>query len=120
MAESALRNYYFRKIRVRKKVFGTSEKPRLSVYRSLRQIYAQVIDDTTGRTLAFASTLDPSIRKQKNAAGNKETAVLVGKLIAERSLSSKIKRVVFDRGGRLYHGCMQAVAEGAREKGLEF
>jgi large subunit ribosomal protein L18 len=120
MASSPLKSYYFRKIRVRKKVFGTPERPRLSVYRSLKNIYAQVIDDTKGRTLAFASSLDSSIREQKKSGGNKDSALMVGHLIAERSGASKIKKVVFDRGGRIFHGCVKAVADGAREKGLEF
>ena len=120
MATSPLKSYYFRKIRVRKKVFGTSERPRLSVYRSLKHIYAQVIDDTLGKTIAFASSLDPAIRKQIKSGGNREAALKVGHLIAEKSKASKIKKVVFDRGGRIFHGTVKAVADGAREKGLEF
>ena len=120
MKNSPLRAYYFRKMRVRSKVSGTPERPRLSVYRSLKYIYAQVIDDTTGKTLAFASSLDADIRKQKKSAGNKESALQVGRMIAEKSLASKVKKVVFDRGGRIYHGVVKAVADGAREKGLEF
>ena len=120
MRNSPLRAYYFRKMRVRGKISGTPERPRLSIYRSLKHIYAQVIDDTTGRTLAFASSLDADIRKRKKSAGNKESALLVGRMIAEKSLASKVKKVVFDRGGRIYHGVVKAVADGAREKGLEF
>lgn len=120
MAISDLERYYFRKRRVREKVKGTSERPRLSIYRSLRHIYAQVIDDIQGKTLAFASSLDPVIREKGGSGGNKESASMVGKLIAERSLELKIKKVVFDRGGRIFQGRLKAVADGAREKGLEF
>ena len=110
-----------RKKRVRKKVFGTSERPRLSVYRSLKHIYAQVIDDTKGITLAAASTLDPALREQlKEIKGKIEAARLVGKLVAERALEKGIKKVVFDRGGFKYHGRVKALADGAREAGLEF
>ena len=120
MSLVSLRNYQFRKIRVRKKVFGTPERPRLSVYRSLKHIYAQVIDDTTGKTLAAASSLDEEIKKKQKSGGNKDSALKVGQLVAERAKNSKIKKVVFDRGGRIFHGCIKAVADGAREKGLEF
>ncbi len=110
-----------RKKRVRKKVFGTPERPRLSVYRSLKHIYAQVIDDTKGITLAAASTLDPALREQlKDIKGKVEAARLVGKLVAERALEKGIKKVVFDRGGFKYHGRVKALADGAREAGLEF
>ena len=120
MSITPLQRYGFRKIRVRKKVFGTSERPRLSIYRSLKHIYAQVVDDTRGRTIAFASSLDPSIRKQTKSGGNREAALEVGRLIAQKTQASKIKKVVFDRGGRIFHGAVKAVADGAREKGLEF
>lgn len=120
MSVSVLERYKFRKIRVRKKVIGTPIRPRLSVYRSLKHIYAQVIDDTKGCTIVSASTADPALRKQIKSGGNKEAALLVGKLIAEKSLAQKIDKVVFDRGGRDYHGCIKAVADGAREKGLQF
>jgi large subunit ribosomal protein L18 len=110
-----------RKKRVRKKVFGTPERPRLSVYRSLKHIYAQVIDDTKGITLVAASTLDPALREQlKEIKGKVEAARLVGKLVAERALEKGIKKVVFDRGGFKYHGRVKALADGAREAGLEF
>jgi large subunit ribosomal protein L18 len=110
-----------RKKRVRKKVFGTPERPRLSVYRSLKHIYAQVIDDTKGITLVAASTLDPALREQlKEIKGKIEAARLVGKLVAERALEKGIKKVVFDRGGFKYHGRVKALADGAREAGLEF
>jgi large subunit ribosomal protein L18 len=90
------------------------------VARSLKHVYAQVIDDQSGTTLAFASSLDPEIKSKAKNGGNTETARLVGKLIAQRAQEKGIKRVVFDRGGNLYHGRVAAVAEGARESGLEF
>lgn len=120
MAVSALEKYRFRKSRVRAKVFGTKDRPRLSVYRSLKHIYAQVIDDSAGRTILSASSLDPSLSRKKGSGGKKGAASLVGKVIAEKSLKSNIKKVVFDRGGRIYHGCIKAVADGAREGGLDF
>ncbi len=120
MAVSTLQRFKFRKIRVRNKVSGTSERPRLSVYRSLKNIYAQIIDDTKGQTLVAASTLSEPIQKQKSAKGGKDAALQVGRLIAELAVKKNIKRAVFDRGGRQYHGCIKAVADGAREKGLEF
>lgn len=107
-------------IRVRKKVTGTEERPRLNVYRSLTNMYAQVIDDKAGRTLVAASTLDPEIKDKVNATGNKEAAKVVGKLVAERAIKAGIKSVVFDRGGYIYHGRVKELAEGAREAGLEF
>ncbi len=110
-----------RKRRIRKKIFGTSERPRLCVYRSLKHMYAQIIDDTKGITLAAASTLDPEIRdKVKELKGKIAKAEVVGKLIAKRALEKGIKKVVFDRNGFLYHGRVKAVAEGAREGGLDF
>ena len=107
-------------IRVRKKVYGTPERPRLCVYRSLNHIYAQVIDDLQGRTLVAASTLAPELRTGEGIGKNIEAARSVGKLIAERALAQGITKVVFDRGGNLYHGRVAALAEAAREKGLEF
>ncbi|MDI7247406.1 MAG: 50S ribosomal protein L18 [Bacillota bacterium] len=109
-----------RHLRIRKKVSGTSEVPRLSVARTSRHIYAQVINDASGTTLAFASSLDPEVRKHIESGGNVEAARLVGKLIGERAQARGIKKVVFDRGGNLFHGRIAAVAEGARESGLEF
>jgi len=109
-----------RHLRVRKKVRGTAERPRLSVYRSLKHIYAQLIDDVQGHTLGAASTLDPELRGQLEKTGDREAAKAVGKLIAERAKAKDITRVVFDRGGNLYHGRVAALAEGAREGGLEF
>jgi len=109
-----------RHLRVRKKVKGTPERPRLCVYRSLKHIYAQIIDDTRGHTLVAASTLDPALRSQLPRTGNKEAARAVGRLLAQRALEKGITQVVFDRGGYLYHGRVQALAEGAREGGLKF
>ncbi len=106
--------------RVRRRVRGTPERPRLAVFRSLRHIYAQVIDDTAGRTLAAASSLDPAFRQQMQGGGNVAAARLVGRLVAERALAAGVRRVVFDRGGYKYHGRVRALAEAAREAGLEF
>ncbi|MEW6045713.1 MAG: 50S ribosomal protein L18 [Bacillota bacterium] len=106
--------------RVRKKVFGTPERPRLSVHRSLKHMYAQIIDDTRGQTLAFVSTLDPALRGKLKKTGDKEAAKAVGLELARRAKEQGVTRVVFDRGGFLYHGRVAAVAEGAREGGLEF
>ena len=106
--------------RVRKKVFGTPERPRLNVFRSLKHIYAQIIDDTVGHTLVAASTLDPELRGKLNGKTKTEKAREVGLLIAKRALAKGIKKVVFDRGGYKYHGRVKALAEGAREGGLEF
>ena len=106
--------------RVRKKVFGTPERPRLSVFRSHKHMYAQIIRDDTGETLVHASTLDPQFRGRLQKTGDTEAAREVGRLIAERALAAGIRRIVFDRGGYLYHGRVKAVAEGAREAGLEF
>ena len=109
-----------RHLRVRKKVFGTPERPRLSVFRSLKHIYAQIIDDTRGITLAAASTLDPELRGQLDGLTKTEKARLVGRLIAQRALAKGIRKVVFDRGGYKYHGRVKALADAAREAGLEF
>jgi len=109
-----------RKKRIKKKIRGTSEKPRLCVFRSAKHIYAQVIDDTTGKTLASASTLSKEIRDGLKYSGNIEAAKKVGELIAKNSLDRDIKKVVFDRNGYLYHGKVKALAVLAREKGLEF
>ncbi len=109
-----------RHLRVRKKVFGTPERPRLSVYRSNKHIYAQIIDDTKGHTLVAASTLDKELRDKLEKTWNKEAAREVGKLIGKRALEKGIKKVVFDRGGFKYHGRVKELAEGAREAGLEF
>lgn len=106
--------------RVRKKVFGTPERPRLCVFRSNKHIYAQIIDDTIGHTLVSASTIDPELREKLQKTWNKEAAREVGKLIAKRALEKGIKKVVFDRGGYKYHGRVKELAEGAREGGLVF
>ena len=107
-------------LRVRRKVSGTPERPRLCIFRSLDHIYAQVIDDRTGRTLAAASSLDKEVRKQLKGGGNVAAAKVVGKVIAERARSAGIEQAVFDRGGYKYHGRVQALAEAAREAGLKF
>ena len=104
--------------RIRKSIKGTQERPRLSVYRSNKQIYAQVIDDLNGNTLASASSAETSINEQK--ATKIEKANLVGKLIADKAKSAGITEVVFDRGGYLYHGRVKSLADGAREAGLKF
>ena len=109
-----------RHARVRNKISGTADRPRLNVYRSLNNIYAQVIDDTTGNTLVSASTLDEEIKAAVKNTGNKEAAKAVGTLVAKRALEKKIKNVVFDRGGYIYHGRVKELAEAAREAGLEF
>ena len=105
---------------MRKKVVGTSERPRLNVFRSLNNIYAQIIDDTKGVTLVSASTLDKELKENESHGGNKESAKLVGKLIAEKAVAAGIKQVVFDRGGYIYHGRVKELADAAREAGLEF
>lgn len=109
-----------RHLRVRKRLFGTAERPRLNVYRSTNHIYAQLIDDNTGVTLAAASTLDPELKGEVNSGGNVDAAAKVGQLIAKRAKDKGITEVVFDRGGYLYHGRVKALAEAAREGGLEF
>ena len=109
-----------RHLRVRKNISGTPNRPRLNVFRSLSNIYAQVIDDTTGKTLVSASSLDKEIKEKLAYGGNKAAAKEVGLLVASRALEKGIKAVVFDRGGYLYHGRVQALAEGAREGGLNF
>ena len=106
--------------RIRKEVSGTPERPRLSVYRSLNHIYAQIIDDSRGSTLVAVSTLDKDFSSEKGHKGNVSMAKKVGQLIAKRALEKGLKKVVFDRSGYLYHGRVRALAEGAREAGLEF
>ncbi len=106
--------------RVRKRVFGTPERPRLNVFRSLNHIYAQVIDDVSGHTVVSASTLDPEIRDSLAGKTKTEKAKEVGKLVAKRALEKGIKQVVFDRGGYKFHGRVKALADSAREAGLEF
>ncbi|NJK36834.1 MAG: 50S ribosomal protein L18 [Oscillatoriales cyanobacterium RM2_1_1] len=107
--------------RVRSRVFGTSERPRMAVFRSHNHIYVQVIDDTKQHTLVAASTLEPDLKsKLESAAGTCDASTHVGRLVAERSLSQGITKVVFDRGGYLYHGRVKALADAAREAGLDF
>jgi len=108
-----------RHLRIRRKIVGTPERPRLCVYKSLRHIYAQVIDDSRGHTLVAASTLEPEVREKVKSA-DVEAACLVGKLIAQRALEKGIREVVFDRAGYPYHGKVKALAEAAREGGLVF
>lgn len=107
-------------LRVRKKISGTPERPRLCVFRSLSHIYAQVIDDQNGQTLASASTLDKEFKDKENFGGNIAGATEVGKLVAQRALAKGIETVVFDRGGYIYHGRIAALAAAAREAGLNF
>lgn len=107
-----------RHLRVRKKVFGTPERPRLSVYRSEKNIYAQLIDDVNAVTLVAASSLDKAF-EVKNGS-NKESAKLVGELVAKKAIEKGITEVVFDRGGYIYHGRVESLATGAREAGLKF
>jgi large subunit ribosomal protein L18 len=107
-------------LRVRKKVFGLPERPRLAVFRSLNHTYAQVIDDVRGRTLASASTLDPEVREKVKGLRKTDAARVVGEVVGRRALAAGITRVVFDRGGFKYHGRVKALAEGARAAGLEF
>lgn len=109
-----------RHARVRKKISGTASKPRLNVYRSLTQIYAQIIDDVAGTTLVSASSLEKEIADKCAGKSKTEQAKLVGEAIAKRALDKKIKEVVFDRGGYLYIGRVQALADSAREAGLKF
>lgn len=111
------------RLRQRQRISGTADRPRLAVTRSLTHISAQVIDDLTGQTLASASSTEASIKaKFQNGAkgGNKDGAVVIGTIVAERALKEGVKQVVFDRGGVLYHGRVQSVAEAAREAGLDF
>ena len=110
----------YRHRRVRRKVSGTADRPRLAVFRSNQHIYVQVIDDTKQHTLVSASTLDPDLRKEIATAATCDAAVAVGKLVAQRAIQAGIKMVVFDRGGNLYHGRVRSLAEAAREGGLEF
>lgn len=106
--------------RLRKSVSGTAERPRLAVFRSNQHIYAQVIDDTQHSTLVAASTLEPQLKSDLASGATCEASSAVGKLVAERALAQGITKVVFDRGGNLYHGRVKALAESAREAGLDF
>ena len=105
---------------MRKKLVGTTERPRLNVFRSLNNIYAQVIDDVKGVTLVSASTLDKELKDMPGHSGNKGSAKAVGELLAKRAVDAGVKKVVFDRGGYLYHGRVKELADAAREAGLEF
>lgn len=109
-----------RKRSIRKRMSGTSERPRLTVFRSSRHIYAQIIDDASGRTLAAASSLEKAVKEALNMENNVAMAKYIGKLVGERAVEQGIQKIVFDRNGFLYHGRVKAVSEGAREAGLQF
>ncbi len=109
-----------RKKRIRKKLSGIPERPRLSVFRSSRHIYAQIVDDVSGHTLAAASSLEKTSKEQNDLKNNVAMARFVGKLVGERAVEKGIQSIVFDRNGFLYHGRVKAVSEGAREAGLDF
>jgi large subunit ribosomal protein L18 len=109
-----------RKKRIRKKLIGTPQRPRLCVFRSTKHIYAQVVDDSQGRILAAASSVEKAVKESADLKGKINAAGIVGKLIAQRALGQGVKKVVFDRNGFLYHGRVKAVSDGARESGLEF
>ncbi len=115
-----LRKRTRRHLRIRKKVIGTAERPRLSVYRSLKHIYCQIINDIEGRTLVAASTQSPDLRSQIKYGGNAAAAEIVGKKIAEEAKNKGITKVVFDKGGYKYHGRIKALAEAARKHNLNF
>ena len=106
--------------RVRRKVFGTPQRPRLCVFRSSNNIYAQIIDDTNRVTLVAASSLDEAVKGAVNHTGNKEAAKMVGEMVAKKAVEKGITEVVFDRGGYIYHGRIKELAEGAREAGIKF
>lgn len=120
MAQSKVQSRKRRHARIRKVVTGTAAKPRLSVFRSLSHIYAQLIDDAAGKTIVSASSMEKDIKSSVQHGGNVETAKKVGASIAQKALGKNIKNVVFDRGGYKYHGCVKALADAAREKGLQF
>lgn len=109
-----------RKTRIRKRIFGTEQRPRLSVFRSAKHIYAQLVIDSTGSTILAASTLSPDLRTEIGDLDKSDAAKKVGQWIGKKALEKNIQRVVFDRNGFLYHGRIKALAEGARESGLEF
>lgn len=106
--------------RVRKRAIGTAQKPRLNVFRSIEHIYAQVIDDSTGRTIVSASTVDKELKGKIKSGGNNEAAKIVGELVGKRAVEQGIETIVFDRGGYQYHGRVAALADGARSAGLKF
>ncbi len=112
--------YVFRKIRTRRKIFGTAERPRFTVCKTSKHMYGQLVDDSRGRTLAAVSTLDPALRQAGVKGATVAAAQSLGKLLAEKAKAAGIENVVFDRGGRRYHGRIKAVADGAREAGLKF
>ena len=114
------KQFKFRRMRVRNKVSGTGVRPRLSVYRGQKHIYAQIIDDEKSNTLVSASTLSPELKGKLKTTDNLPAAKAVGELIAQKALEKGIKKVVFDRGGYIYHGRVKALADSARQKGLEF
>ncbi len=120
MSEKSQKARIKRHARIRKKIAGTPDRPRLNVFRSHKHIYAQVIDDVEGHTVASASTIDLEMRGQTDGKSKTEQSVLVGKLVAERALDVGVKMVVFDTGGYKYHGRVKALAEAAREAGLDF
>jgi large subunit ribosomal protein L18 len=109
-----------RKMRVRRSVFGTPERPRLTVFRSLKNISAQIIDDVAGRTLCSASSLNKAVAEQLKSGGNKSAATSIGQILAERARMQGIRKIAFDRSGYRYHGRIKALAEAARKAGLEF
>lgn len=119
--EKRVEGYLKRKKRVRKKIWGTSERPRLSIFRSNKHIYAQIIEDASGKTLISASTISKELQaKLKKNTKKTEAAKKIGELVAKKAISKGIDKVVFDRGGFIYHGRIKAVADGAREAGLKF
>lgn len=119
-ARTNLRQRTRRRFRVRKRLSGTAERPRLTVFRSHKHIYAQIVDDASGRTLASASTADKSLRDQFGYGGNRTAAEAIGKVVAERAQAAGVKQVCFDRGSFRYHGRVAALADAARAAGLEF
>ena len=120
LIKEKLRKRTRRHLRIRRKVIGTSERPRLSVYRSLNHIYCQIINDIEGKTLAAASTQSPDVRSQIKYGGNVNAAEIVGKKIAEEAKNKGIAKVIFDKGGYKYHGRIRALAESARRHNLSF
>lgn len=106
--------------RIRKKIYGTKEKPRLCIFRSNKHIYSQIVDDSQAKTMLYVSSLDGELKKNIKTGSNKEAAAEVGKLLAKKAIKNKISEVVFDRGGYLYHGRVKALAEEARKGGLKF
>ena len=115
-----LRQRQRRRFRVRKSIRGTADRPRLSVFRTHKHIYAQLIDDTTGRTLAAASSLDKQLREGLGFGGNRQAAEAIGRAVAERAQAAGVKKICFDRGAFRYHGRVAALADAARAAGLEF